>query len=38
MIIRSKNIIDIIEEVNSITYYIYKWLENPRKLVIKFNE
>jgi hypothetical protein len=32
-----KNIIDIVEESNQSIYYIYRWLEQPRKLIINYN-
>jgi hypothetical protein len=33
-----KNVFDIIEENNIVSYYNYRWLEKPRKLNIIFNE
>jgi hypothetical protein len=32
-----KNIFDIIEEHDNIIYYIYRWLEQPRKLTIRLS-
>ena len=33
-----KNVLDIIEEKNTINYYIYRWLEKPRILSILLTE